>query len=211
MGGHWPPGENQSEERSSITCSIQNLRWSHRKCSQKGWKERWSSSVCHYCHCFTVLSVQPTLLQALHLAVLQGKGSEVPQLLQVPLGYLEQGLSRGKTPYLTGVCRSHVPSGFSASCLTLFLPGLSACTLKSSQPKVSSLFVLFVRGGGWGREGVGEGAGGGGHVSTWGSNSSPQCDYFWPGNIWWGHETPANTTNPRIHCCYIRLTGSTIN
>ncbi|KAM7006505.1 methionine--tRNA ligase, cytoplasmic isoform 2-T2 [Tautogolabrus adspersus] len=35
-------------------------------------------------------------------ALLQGKGSEVSKVLQGPLNYLEQSLSKGNTPYLTG-------------------------------------------------------------------------------------------------------------
>uniref|UniRef100_A0AAQ4R1V0 Methionine--tRNA ligase, cytoplasmic n=1 Tax=Gasterosteus aculeatus aculeatus TaxID=481459 RepID=A0AAQ4R1V0_GASAC len=47
--------------------------------------------------------VQPALLQSLHMAVLQGKGSEVSKVLQGSLNYMEQSLSKGNTPYLTGV------------------------------------------------------------------------------------------------------------
>uniref|UniRef100_A0A8D0A037 Methionine--tRNA ligase, cytoplasmic n=1 Tax=Sander lucioperca TaxID=283035 RepID=A0A8D0A037_SANLU len=57
--------------------------------------------------CF-VLCVQPALLQALHMAVLHGKGSEVSKVLQGPLNYLEQSLSKGNTPYLTGVQHQHL-------------------------------------------------------------------------------------------------------
>ncbi|KAM3620931.1 uncharacterized protein V6R79_003820 [Siganus canaliculatus] len=46
--------------------------------------------------------LQPALLQALHMAVLQGKGAEVSGVLQGPLNYLDQSLSKGNTPYLTG-------------------------------------------------------------------------------------------------------------
>ncbi|CAJ1050404.1 methionine--tRNA ligase%2C cytoplasmic isoform X1 [Xyrichtys novacula] len=46
--------------------------------------------------------LQPVLLQALHTAVLQGKGSEVSQVLKGSLNHLEQSLSKGNTPYLTG-------------------------------------------------------------------------------------------------------------
>ncbi|XP_020492406.1 methionine--tRNA ligase, cytoplasmic isoform X1 [Labrus bergylta] len=46
--------------------------------------------------------LQPALLQALHMAVLQGKGSDVSKVLQGPLNYLEQSLSKGNLPYLTG-------------------------------------------------------------------------------------------------------------
>uniref|UniRef100_A0A7N8Y376 Methionine--tRNA ligase, cytoplasmic n=1 Tax=Mastacembelus armatus TaxID=205130 RepID=A0A7N8Y376_9TELE len=45
----------------------------------------------------------PALLQALHVAVLQGKGSEVFQVLQGPVNVLDQSLSKGNLPYLTGV------------------------------------------------------------------------------------------------------------
>ncbi|XP_075997267.1 methionine--tRNA ligase, cytoplasmic isoform X2 [Genypterus blacodes] len=46
--------------------------------------------------------LQPALLQALHMAVLQGKGAEVSKIIQGPLNYLDQNLSKGNTPYLTG-------------------------------------------------------------------------------------------------------------
>uniref|UniRef100_A0A8D0A3L8 Methionine--tRNA ligase, cytoplasmic n=1 Tax=Sander lucioperca TaxID=283035 RepID=A0A8D0A3L8_SANLU len=52
--------------------------------------------------------LQPALLQALHMAVLHGKGSEVSKVLQGPLNYLEQSLSKGNTPYLTGVQHQHL-------------------------------------------------------------------------------------------------------
>ncbi|KAF7664575.1 hypothetical protein LDENG_00169560 [Lucifuga dentata] len=44
--------------------------------------------------------LQPALLQALHMAVLQGKGSEVSKVLHGPLSYLDQSLSKTST-YLT--------------------------------------------------------------------------------------------------------------
>ncbi|KAG7244818.1 hypothetical protein INR49_029837 [Caranx melampygus] len=46
--------------------------------------------------------LQPALLLALHMAVLQGKGSEVSKVLQGPLNYLDQSLSKRNMPYLTG-------------------------------------------------------------------------------------------------------------
>ncbi|XP_074525599.1 methionine--tRNA ligase, cytoplasmic isoform X2 [Halichoeres trimaculatus] len=46
--------------------------------------------------------LQPAVLQAFHMAVLQGKGSEVSKVLQGSLNYLEQSLSKRNTPYLTG-------------------------------------------------------------------------------------------------------------
>ncbi|XP_054641000.1 methionine--tRNA ligase, cytoplasmic isoform X2 [Dunckerocampus dactyliophorus] len=46
--------------------------------------------------------LQPALLQALHMAVLQGKASDVPKVLTVPLSYLDQNLNKAATPYLTG-------------------------------------------------------------------------------------------------------------
>ncbi|KAK0148214.1 Methionine--tRNA ligase, cytoplasmic [Merluccius polli] len=45
--------------------------------------------------------LQPALLQALHMAVLQGKATEASKSLQGPLSYLDQCLSKGATPYLT--------------------------------------------------------------------------------------------------------------
>lgn len=45
--------------------------------------------------------LQPALLHALHMAVLQGKGAEASKALQGPLNYLDQCLSKRTTPYLT--------------------------------------------------------------------------------------------------------------
>uniref|UniRef100_A0AAX7SBX0 Methionine--tRNA ligase, cytoplasmic n=1 Tax=Astatotilapia calliptera TaxID=8154 RepID=A0AAX7SBX0_ASTCA len=45
----------------------------------------------------------PALQQALHMAVLQGKSSEVSKVLQGPINVLEQSLSKRNAPYLTGV------------------------------------------------------------------------------------------------------------
>lgn len=52
---------------------------------------------------FYILFSQPALLQALHMAVVLEKGSEVPKVLQGPLNYLDQSLSKQNTAYLTGV------------------------------------------------------------------------------------------------------------
>ncbi|XP_037535350.1 methionine--tRNA ligase, cytoplasmic [Nematolebias whitei] len=46
--------------------------------------------------------LQPALLQTLHMAVLQGKGSEVSSVLQSPLNFLDQSLSKGNMLYFTG-------------------------------------------------------------------------------------------------------------
>ncbi|XP_017264025.1 methionine--tRNA ligase, cytoplasmic isoform X2 [Kryptolebias marmoratus] len=46
--------------------------------------------------------LQPALLQTLHMAVLQGKGSEASKVLQSPLNVLDQSLSKGNMSYLTG-------------------------------------------------------------------------------------------------------------
>lgn len=46
---------------------------------------------------------QPALLQALHMAVLQGKESEATKVLAGPLSYLDQSLTKANTAYLTGV------------------------------------------------------------------------------------------------------------
>ncbi|XP_074498772.1 methionine--tRNA ligase, cytoplasmic isoform X2 [Sebastes fasciatus] len=61
-----------------------------------------SSELCNQWLEWEATDLQPALLQALHMAVLQGKGSEVSKVLQGPLNYLEQSLSKGNTPYLTG-------------------------------------------------------------------------------------------------------------
>ncbi|KAM9814290.1 methionine--tRNA ligase, cytoplasmic [Neosynchiropus ocellatus] len=46
--------------------------------------------------------LQPALQQALHMAVLQGKGSEVPKVLEKPLNYLDQSLKKGNSTFLHG-------------------------------------------------------------------------------------------------------------
>ncbi|KAK2861889.1 hypothetical protein Q5P01_001422 [Channa striata] len=61
-----------------------------------------SSEVCNQWLEWEATDLQPALLQALHMAVLQGKGSEVYKVLQGPLNFLDQSLSKGNTPYLTG-------------------------------------------------------------------------------------------------------------
>ncbi|XP_051270251.1 methionine--tRNA ligase, cytoplasmic isoform X1 [Dicentrarchus labrax] len=61
-----------------------------------------SSERCNQWLEWEATDLQPALLQALHMAVLQGKGSEVSKVLQGPLNYLDQSLSKGNTPYLTG-------------------------------------------------------------------------------------------------------------
>ncbi|XP_076596184.1 methionine--tRNA ligase, cytoplasmic isoform X2 [Chaetodon auriga] len=61
-----------------------------------------SSELCNQWLEWEATDLQPALLQALHMAVLQGKGSEVSTVLQGPLNYLDQSLSKGNTPYLTG-------------------------------------------------------------------------------------------------------------
>ncbi|XP_070814645.1 methionine--tRNA ligase, cytoplasmic isoform X2 [Chaetodon trifascialis] len=61
-----------------------------------------SSELCNQWLEWEATDFQPALLQALHMAVLQGKGSEVAAVLQGPLNYLDQSLSKGNTPYLTG-------------------------------------------------------------------------------------------------------------
>lgn len=48
------------------------------------------------------------LLQALHIAVVLEKGSEVSKVLQGPLNYLEQSLSKQNTTYLAGVQHQHL-------------------------------------------------------------------------------------------------------
>ncbi|XP_040015475.1 methionine--tRNA ligase, cytoplasmic isoform X1 [Xiphias gladius] len=61
-----------------------------------------SSDHCNQWLEWEATDLQHALLQALHMAVLQGKGSEVSKVLQGPLNYLDQSLSKGNTPYLTG-------------------------------------------------------------------------------------------------------------
>uniref|UniRef100_A0A672FC02 Methionine--tRNA ligase, cytoplasmic n=1 Tax=Salarias fasciatus TaxID=181472 RepID=A0A672FC02_SALFA len=61
-----------------------------------------SSELCNQWLEWEATDLQPALLQGLYLAVLQGKGSEVSNLLQGHLNVLEQSLSKGGTPYITG-------------------------------------------------------------------------------------------------------------
>ncbi|KAM3878115.1 methionine--tRNA ligase, cytoplasmic [Diretmus argenteus] len=60
-----------------------------------------SSDVCTQWLEWEATELQPALLQAVHMAVLQGKGAEVSQVLQGTLNYLDQSLSKRTTPYLT--------------------------------------------------------------------------------------------------------------
>ncbi|KAM8756893.1 methionine--tRNA ligase, cytoplasmic isoform 1-T1 [Acanthopagrus schlegelii] len=61
-----------------------------------------SSELCNQWLEWEATELQPALLEALHITVVQGKGSEVPKVLQGPLNYLDQSLSKGNTTYLTG-------------------------------------------------------------------------------------------------------------
>uniref|UniRef100_A0A8D3ALZ0 Methionine--tRNA ligase, cytoplasmic n=1 Tax=Scophthalmus maximus TaxID=52904 RepID=A0A8D3ALZ0_SCOMX len=61
-----------------------------------------SSDLCSQWLEWEATDLQPALLQALHMAVLQGKASNLPKFLQGPLNYLDQGLSKRDTTYLTG-------------------------------------------------------------------------------------------------------------
>uniref|UniRef100_A0A6Q2ZDR8 Methionine--tRNA ligase, cytoplasmic n=1 Tax=Esox lucius TaxID=8010 RepID=A0A6Q2ZDR8_ESOLU len=71
-----------------------------------------ANSICRsvvFCSTFHVIlscvNLQsPAVAQALHLAVLQGKGSEASSALQGQLSYLEQSLCKKTTPFLTAVC-----------------------------------------------------------------------------------------------------------
>ncbi|XP_064820580.1 methionine--tRNA ligase, cytoplasmic-like [Oncorhynchus masou masou] len=45
--------------------------------------------------------LQPAVMQALHMVVLQGKGAETIRVLQGPLSYLDQSLSKRTTLFLT--------------------------------------------------------------------------------------------------------------
>uniref|UniRef100_A0A3Q3CNA5 methionine--tRNA ligase n=1 Tax=Haplochromis burtoni TaxID=8153 RepID=A0A3Q3CNA5_HAPBU len=83
--------------------------------------------------------LQPALQQALHMAVLQGKSSEVSKALQGPINVLEQSLSKRNTPYLTG-------DSVSAADLVLwagFFPVLSDSSLTLGEHK--SLKAWFDR------------------------------------------------------------------
>ncbi|XP_039864387.1 methionine--tRNA ligase, cytoplasmic isoform X1 [Simochromis diagramma] len=83
--------------------------------------------------------LQPALQQALHMAVLQGKSSEVSKVLQGPINVLEQSLSKRNTPYLTG-------DSVSAADLVLwagFFPVLSDSSLTLGEHK--SLKAWFDR------------------------------------------------------------------
>ncbi|XP_049590837.1 methionine--tRNA ligase, cytoplasmic isoform X1 [Syngnathus scovelli] len=83
--------------------------------------------------------LQPDLLQALHLAVLQGKESEATQVLAGPLSYLDQSLTKGTSPFLTGDVLSLADL---VVCAALH-PILSAPSLASGEPK--SVRVWFDR------------------------------------------------------------------
>lgn len=61
-----------------------------------------STELCNQWLEWEATDLQPALLQALHMTVLQGKGLEVSKVIQGPLNYLDQSLSKINTPYLTG-------------------------------------------------------------------------------------------------------------
>lgn len=61
-----------------------------------------SNALCDQWLEWEATNLQPVLLKTLHLAVLQGKASDVSKIIQGPLNCLEQTLSKGKTTYLTG-------------------------------------------------------------------------------------------------------------
>ncbi|XP_028261747.1 methionine--tRNA ligase, cytoplasmic isoform X2 [Parambassis ranga] len=61
-----------------------------------------TSELCSQWLEWEATELQPALLQALYMAVLQGKGAEVSTVLQGPLNVLDQSLSKGTVPYLTG-------------------------------------------------------------------------------------------------------------
>ncbi|XP_057703251.1 methionine--tRNA ligase, cytoplasmic isoform X2 [Corythoichthys intestinalis] len=81
--------------------------------------------------------LQPALLQALHMAVLQGKESEATKVLTGPLTYLDQSLSKATTPYLTG----EVVSVADLVLCAALQPIMSTPTLTSGEHK--SLKVWF--------------------------------------------------------------------
>ncbi|XP_061688389.1 methionine--tRNA ligase, cytoplasmic isoform X2 [Syngnathoides biaculeatus] len=83
--------------------------------------------------------LQPALLQALHMAVLRGKESEVPKVLAGPLSYLDQSLTKATTSYLTG---DVVSVADLVVCAALH-PILSASSLASGEQK--SVRVWFDR------------------------------------------------------------------
>ncbi|XP_029682434.1 methionine--tRNA ligase, cytoplasmic isoform X1 [Takifugu rubripes] len=60
------------------------------------------SDLCNQWLEWETTELQPMLLQALHMAVVLEKGSEVSKVLQGPLNYLDQSLSKQNTAYLTG-------------------------------------------------------------------------------------------------------------
>ncbi|KAG7523540.1 methionine-tRNA ligase, cytoplasmic isoform X1 [Solea senegalensis] len=61
-----------------------------------------SNQLCNQWLEWEATELQPALLQALHMAVVQGKSSDVFNILQASLNYLDQGLSKQSLPYLTG-------------------------------------------------------------------------------------------------------------
>lgn len=61
-----------------------------------------TSALCDQWLEWEATNLQPAILQVLHMAVLQGKGSEASKAIQGPLNYLDQNLVKGKTPYLAG-------------------------------------------------------------------------------------------------------------
>uniref|UniRef100_A0A669EWY5 Methionine--tRNA ligase, cytoplasmic n=1 Tax=Oreochromis niloticus TaxID=8128 RepID=A0A669EWY5_ORENI len=81
----------------------------------------------------------PALQQALHMAVLQGKSSEVSKVLQGPINVLEQSLSKRNTPYLTGVQYHGLLCIFLCQCMfTCYIPQ-SGISLKAWFDRVAAM------------------------------------------------------------------------
>ncbi|CAL1608781.1 unnamed protein product [Knipowitschia caucasica] len=101
-----------------------------------------SSAICDQWLEWEATNLQPALVQALHAAVLQGRGSEVPKIIQGPLNYLDQNLSKGKTTYLTG---ESVSAADIALWAALF-PLLSDSTVTTGEHKAVTLWFNHVNG-----------------------------------------------------------------
>ncbi|XP_055016361.1 methionine--tRNA ligase, cytoplasmic isoform X2 [Boleophthalmus pectinirostris] len=101
-----------------------------------------SGALCDQWLEWEATNLQPALVQALHLAVLQGKGSEVPKIIQGSLNYLDQNLSKGKTTYLTGESISAADIVLWAALFPLF----SDSTVPTGEHKTVTLWFNHVNG-----------------------------------------------------------------
>ncbi|XP_034022025.1 methionine--tRNA ligase, cytoplasmic isoform X2 [Thalassophryne amazonica] len=95
-----------------------------------------SSALCNQWLEWEATDLQHAVHQALHMAVMQGKGTEVAKVLQRPLNYLDQSLNKRNMTYLTGEAVSVADV---VLCAALY-PFLSDSSLTGDHPSLKSWF-----------------------------------------------------------------------